>query len=87
MPVDWLTSSPHDPVMIGYRDDGGPGAICTEGAATRVRVIDLPEPLISYTSTLVGWLSRERLLVLAIPTACEREAEFWSFSAGTCPDI
>lgn len=85
LPIDWLTASPYDPVMIGYREGGEPGAVCTEGAAARVRGIDLPEPLMSYTSTPVGWLSLERLLVLAFPAGCLGEADLWSFSAGFCP--
>ena len=83
--IDRLMSSPFDPVMIGYRAEGEEGVGCVQGSTATVRGADLPEPLLGYTSTPVGWLSDERLLVLAYPEGCESEGELWVFTAGLCP--
>jgi hypothetical protein len=50
-----------------------------------VNGIDVPEPVASMTSTPVGWLSTERLLLLTYPNGCDSPADLWSFSAGFCP--
>lgn len=83
--IDLMTTSPFDPVMFGYRLRGGEGASCVDGSAATVGGVDLPEPLAGYTSTPVGWLSSERLLILAYPEGCGTPADLWSFSAGFCP--
>lgn len=83
--IDRLTPARHDPVMLAYRQGGTVGADCVEGARAMVNGVDLPEPLSSLTSTPVGWLSTERLLVLAYPEGCDGPADLWSFSAGFCP--
>lgn len=84
-PIDMLMPSPYDPVMIGYRTGGRQGVDCVDGASATVRGVDLPEPLAALTSTPVGWLSNERLLVLAFPDGCESQSDLWVFTAGFCP--
>ena len=84
-PIDMLMPSPYDPVMHGYRADGERGVSCVAGSTAMVRGVDLPEPLASYTSRPIGWLSTERLLVLAYPDGCESLGDLWVFSAGLCP--
>ena len=83
--IDLLKASPFDPVMVAYRLRGEPGKGCVEVSTAAVSGVDLPEPLASYTSTPVGWLSAERLLVLAFPDGCDSPAELWWFIAGFCP--
>ena len=84
-PIDRLLPSRYDPIMLGYRTDGHEGVHCVDGSRTTVNGIDVPEPLSEWTSTPVGWLSAERLLVLAFPDGCDSPADLWSFSAGYCP--
>ncbi len=83
--IDMLKPSSHDPVMLAYRVGGVQGESCVEGSHVAVRSVDLPEPLSTITSAPVGWLSTERLLVLAYPDGCDSPADLWTFSAGLCP--
>lgn len=83
--IDMLMPSPYDPVMIGFRTAGTQGVECVDGAKAAVRGVDLPAPLAALTSTPVGWLSSERLLVLAFPDGCDSPGDLWVFSAGFCP--
>jgi len=83
--IDLLMASAFDPVMVAYRLRGEAGNGCVEGSTAAVSGVDLPEPLASYTSTPVGWLSAERLLVLAFPHGCDSPGDLWWFSAGFCP--
>lgn len=83
--IDMLMPSPHDPVMLAYRSGGLHGTDCVDGSTATVNGAELPLPLGDYTSTPVGWLSAERLLILAYPNGCDESAELWSFSAGLCP--
>jgi hypothetical protein len=83
--IDRLTPARHDPVMLAYRLGGDAGADCVPGARAMVNGVDFPKPLADLTSTPVGWLSAERLLVLAYPDGCDAPADLWSFSAGFCP--
>lgn len=85
VPIDMLTPSPFDPIMLAYRMSGMPGVSCVDGAHVAVSNVDVPEPLNQWTTTPVGWLSGERLLVLAYPEGCEGSADLWSFSPGFCP--
>lgn len=50
-----------------------------------VNGVDLSDSLASMTSSPVGWLSAELLLVVAYPDGCQGHADLWSFSAGFCP--
>lgn len=84
-PIDLLMASPYDPVMLGYRLNGEQGESCVEGSTAAVTGVDLPSPLDRFTSAPIGWLSAERLLILAYPDGCDSHAELWSFSAGFCP--
>ncbi len=84
-PIDLLKPSSHDPVMLAYRLAGVEGEECVDGSHVGVKNIDLPEPLTGMTSTPIGWLSVERLLILAYPDGCDARADLWSFSAGLCP--
>lgn len=83
--IDLLMASAFDPMMMAYRLRGEAGARCVEGSSAAVSGVDLPQPLASYTSTPVGWLSAERLLVLAFPDGCDSPGDLWWFSAGFCP--
>jgi hypothetical protein len=83
--IDRLIPARYDPVMLAYRRGADSDAGCVDGARTMVNGVDLPEPLANLTSTPVGWLSKERLLVLAFPEGCGSPADLWSFSAGFCP--
>lgn len=85
LPMDRLFPSPFDPVLIAYRLGADEPSICVEGAFAAVNGLDLPEELAGLTSTPVGWLSDERLLVLSYPDGCDSPADLWSFSAGFCP--
>lgn len=85
LPIDRLMPSPYDPVMLAYRTGGLRGVNCVDGSKATVRELDLPEPLSSYTSTPIGWLTNKRLLVLAFPEGCESPGELWLFNAGFCP--
>jgi hypothetical protein len=80
-----LRPARYDPIMLAYRLDGRQGVQCVEGAHVGVNGIDVPEPVASMTSTPVGWLSTERLLLLTYPNGCDSPADLWSFSAGFCP--
>jgi hypothetical protein len=84
-PIDMLRPARYDPIMLAYRLDGRQGDQCVEGAHVGVNGIDVPEPVASMTSTPVGWLSTERLLLLTYPNGCDSPADLWSFSAGFCP--
>jgi hypothetical protein len=84
-PIDSLTPSMYDPIMLAYRIGGEAGVGCVEGGHVALNGIDVPEPLSSWTSTPVGWLSAERLLVLAYPDGCGTPGDLWSFSTGFCP--
>lgn len=83
--IDLLMPSPHDPVMFAYRSGGENGVECVDGSSAAVNSVDLPDPLNSLTSRPVGWLSAERLLVLAYPDGCGSPGDLWWFSAGFCP--
>jgi len=83
--IDRLLPARHDPVMLAYRSGAEAATDCVDGARAMVNGVDLPEPLSGLTSTPVGWLSAERLLVLAYPDGCDAPADLWSFSAGFCP--
>lgn len=83
--IDRLMASPFDPVMLGYRLRGEAGSICVAGSTAAVSGVDLPSPLADQASTPVGWLSGERLLILAFPDGCDSPADLWAFSAGFCP--
>lgn len=84
-PIDLLLPSKHDPIMLAYRLGGAPGQLCVEGAHVGVKATDVPEPVASMTSTPVGWLSTERLLIMTFPNGCDAPADLWTFSAGFCP--
>jgi hypothetical protein len=83
--IDMLTPARHDPVMLAYRLDGSTGSRCVDGSRATVNGADLPEPLASLTTTPIGWLSTERLLIMAFPDGCDLPGDLWSFSAGLCP--
>lgn len=85
MALDMLIPSPFDPIMLAYRTAGTPGAGCVDGARVAVSNVDVPEPLNSWTTSPVGWLPGERLLVLAYPEGCDSPPDLWSFSPGLCP--
>jgi hypothetical protein len=84
-PIDWLLPASHDPIMLAYRSGGVGGETCVEDSHAEVKGIDLPEPVASLTSTPLGWLSAERLLVMTYPNGCDAPGDLWSFSAGFCP--
>lgn len=84
-PLDTLMPSQFDPVMVAYRTGGDGSHACVDGGRAAVNGTDFPEPLLSMTSVPVGWLSGERLLVMAYPDGCESPGELWTFSAGFCP--
>jgi hypothetical protein len=83
--IDRVQPSPFDPVMLAYLTGADGGDECVAGASVAVNSIDLPEPLASWTTAPVGWLSAERLLVMAYPDGCGQPGDLWSFSAGFCP--
>ncbi|HEY5889892.1 MAG TPA: hypothetical protein VIW94_04210 [Acidimicrobiia bacterium] len=84
-PLDMLIPSPFDPIMLAYRTGGMSGESCVDGSHVAVSNVDVPEPLNSWTTSPVGWLPEERLLVLAYPDGCDSPADLWSFSPGLCP--
>lgn len=83
--IDMLVPSRYDPVIWAYRLGGESGELCVEGARVAVNGIDIPAPVAAMTSTPVGWLSTERLLIMTFPDGCDSPADLWSFSAGFCP--
>ena len=83
--IDQLLPARHDPIMLAYRIGGTGGDICVEGAHAGVKGVDIPEPVASLTSTPLGWLSGERLLIMTYPDGCDALGDLWSFSAGFCP--
>jgi hypothetical protein len=83
--IDMLLPARHDPIMLAFRSGGVTGVTCVEGSHAGVKGVDLPEPVASLTSTPLGWLSAERLLVMTYPNGCEAPGDLWSFSAGFCP--
>jgi hypothetical protein len=83
--LDMLIPSPFDPIMLAYRTAGLPGVSCVDGAHIAVSNVDVPEPLNSWTTTPIGWLPGERLLVMAYPDGCGSVGDLWSFSPGFCP--
>jgi hypothetical protein len=85
VPLDHLLPSPFDPVLIAYRDSASADVACTDGSHANVMGVDMPEPLASMTTSPVGWLSTERLLVLANPDGCGSPGQLWVFTAGFCP--
>lgn len=83
--IDMLMPARYDPVMLAYRLGGVPGEVCVDDARVNVNNAELPEPIESLTSTPVGWLSAERLLLMTYPDGCGAPGDLWSFSAGLCP--
>lgn len=84
-PIDRLMPSPHDPVMLAFRLGASSDDLCSTDATAAVNGVDLPAPLDELTSSPIGWLSVERLLVMAFPEGCDSPTDLWVFSAGFCP--
>lgn len=83
--IDMLTPARYDAILLAFRTGGTSGSHCVEGSHVKVNGVDLPEPIASLTSTPIGWLSTERLLLMTYPNGCDAPGDLWSFSAGFCP--
>jgi hypothetical protein len=78
-----VVASAFNQSLVAYVE--GSGGECKPDSRARVVEFELPDELAGLTSMPLGWLTLERLGILAFPDGCQAPADLWIFSAGMCP--